>query len=283
MPTDSGLESDVPAVLASRYEIRREIGRGGMARVYLARDGVTGNLVAIKLLHRDLYATTLGHRFHREIKVLSRLTHPNIVRILDSHEDGGALFFVMEYAPRETLRQQLARVGWLKVERAIALARDLAAAIDYAHGEGVVHRDIKPENILLDERRALLCDFGIVRVFGPESWERLSSSGLIPGTAAYMSPEQAVDPARVDGRTDIYALGCVLYEALTGELAFTGRTPQIVLSRHLSDMPRPMRTVRRDIPPYVEKAVQKALAKSPEGRHATGAAFVSALSPDAAA
>jgi len=277
VPTDSGLESDVPAVLASRYEIRREIGRGGMARVYLARDGVTGNLVAIKVLHRELYATTLAERFHREIKVLSRLKHPNIVTILDSHQDAGALFFVMEYAPRETLRQQLGRVGWLKVERAIALARDLAAAMDYAHGEGVVHRDIKPENILLDERRALLCDFGIVRVFGPESWERLSSSGLIPGTAAYMAPEQSVDPSRVDGRTDIYALGCVLYEALTGEPAFAGRTPQAVLSRHLSDMPRTMRTVRREIPNHVERAVFKALAKAPQGRHANGAAFVAAL------
>ncbi len=277
MPTDSGLESDVPAVLASRYEIRREVGRGGMARVYLARDGVTGNLVAIKLLHRDLYATRLAERFHREIKVLSRLKHPNIVTILDSHEDTGALFFVMEYAPRETLRQQLGRIGWLKVERVIALARDLAAAIDYAHGEGVVHRDLKPEHILRDDRRALLCDFGIVRVFGPEAWERLSSSGLIPGTAAYMAPEQSVDPARVDGRTDIYALGCVLYEALTGEPAFAGRTPQAVISRHLSDMPRPMRTVRREIPPHVEQAVQKALAKSPDGRYASGAEFVSAL------
>jgi serine/threonine-protein kinase len=264
-------------VLASRYEIRREIGRGGMARVLLARDGVTGNLVAIKLLHRDLYATTMADRFHREIKVLSRLKHPNIVTILDSHEDAGALFFVMEYAPRETLRQHLARVGWLKVERAIALARDLAAALDYAHSEGVVHRDIKPENILLDERRALLCDFGIVRVFGPEAWERLSSSGLIPGTAAYMAPEQSVDPARVDGRTDIYALGCVLYEALTGEPAFAGRTPQVVLARHLSDAPRPMRTVRREIPVHVESAVLKALAKAPGERHANGTAFVAAL------
>ncbi len=283
MPTDSGLESDVPAVLASRYEIRREIGRGGMARVYLARDGVTGNFVAIKLLHRELYATTMAERFHREIKVLSRLTHANIVRILDSHEDTGALFFVMEYEPRETLRQRLARHGMLSVDRTIALARDLAAAIDYAHGQGVVHRDIKPENILLDDRRALLCDFGIVRVFGPEAWERLSSSGLIPGTAAYMSPEQSVDPARVDGRTDIYALGCVLYEALTGEPAFAGRTPQAVLSRHLSDMPRPMRTVRREIPVHVEHAVHKALAKSPDARHANGAAFVSALAGAAAA
>jgi eukaryotic-like serine/threonine-protein kinase len=282
VPTDSGLESDVPAVLASRYEIRREIGRGGMARVYLARDRVTGNLVAIKLLHRDLYATTMAERFHREIKVLSRLRHPNIVRILDSQQDAGALFFVMEYEQRETLRQRLARDGLLSVDRTIALAHDLAAAIDYAHGEGVVHRDIKPENILLDDRHALLCDFGIVRVFGPESWERLSSSGLIPGTAAYMAPEQSVDPARVDGRTDIYALGCVLYEALTGEPAFAGRTPQVVISRHLSDTPRPMRTVRREIPLHVEQAVQKALAKSPEGRHATAGAFVSALSPDAA-
>ncbi|MGH7693685.1 MAG: protein kinase domain-containing protein, partial [Gemmatimonadaceae bacterium] len=136
MPRDSGLESDVPAVLASRYEIRREIGRGGMARVYLARDGVTGSLVAIKLLHRDLYATMMAERFHREIKVLSRLSHPNIVRILDSNEDTGALFFVMEYEQRETLRQRLTRDGMLSVDRTMALARDLAAAIDYAHGEG---------------------------------------------------------------------------------------------------------------------------------------------------
>ena len=277
VPTGFGLESDVPTVLASRYALRRELGRGGMARVFLADDTATGNQVAIKLLHRELWATNLAERFQREIEVLKRLQHPNIVRLLDSYQDGATIFFVMEYSPRETLRQLLNRDGRLPIDFTISVARELAAAIDYAHGEGVIHRDIKPENVLLEPRRAMLCDFGIVRVFGPEGWERLSSSGVIPGTAAYMSPEQAVDPGKVDGRSDIYALGCVLYEMLTGETAFTGRTPQLVIRRHLSANPRPMRTVRRDIPENVEQAVFTAMAKSPDARPASGAALVRAL------
>lgn len=271
------VNSTIPEVLASRYTISREIGRGGMGRVFLARDAATDADVAIKLLHRELDATSLAERFRREIEVLKRLRHPNIVTLLDSSEDQGWFFFVMEYTPRETLRECIEREGPLPVERTIAVARDLAAAIDYAHAQGVVHRDIKPENVLLQKERALLCDFGIVRVFGPERWERLSSSGLIPGTAAYMSPEQAVEPATVDGRTDIYALGCVLYEMLTGEAAFSGRNAQVVLARHLSDAPRPMRTVRREIPEHLERAVLKALAKAPSERHSSGAAFVRAL------
>jgi serine/threonine-protein kinase len=248
-----------------------------MARVFLARDAQNGKQVAVKLLHRELSATSLAERFQREIAILTRLQHPNIVTVLDAGDDRGSIFFVMEYSPRETLRERMERHGPMDIDRTIAVARDLASAIDYAHSQGVVHRDIKPENILLDDMRALLCDFGIVRVLGPETWERLSSSGLIPGTAAYMSPEQAVEPGKVDGRTDIYALGCVLYEMLTGEPAFSGRTPQVVIARHVSEPPRPMRTVRPEIPVSVERAVLKALAKAPTERHASGAALVGAL------
>jgi eukaryotic-like serine/threonine-protein kinase len=277
LSTDSRLESDVPSVLAGRYAVERELGRGGMARVFLARDRENDSAVAIKLLHRELGTTTLAERFQREIEVLSRLRHPNIVRILDAGEDRGAAFFVMDYVPRPTLREHLTRNASFAVQRTLEVARDLAAALDYAHAQGVVHRDIKPENILMDDTTAMLCDFGIVRVFGPGAWERLSSSGLIPGTAAYMSPEQAVEPGSVDGRADIYALGCVLFEMLTGEPAFSGRTPQVVIGRHLSSAPPRLRTFRSDIPEHVERAVLRALEKVPAERHVSGTAFVRAL------
>ena len=265
--------------LAGRYRVEREIGRGAMATVYRAEPVDGEGTVAIKLLRSELSFALGADRFHREVEILGRLRHPGIVPVLDSAEAGRLLYLIMPYVPGENLRTRLDREGQLPLPLALSIASELAAALDYAHRERIVHRDIKPENVLLDGARALICDFGLARAIDRAALEPLSSSGLVIGTPAYMSPEQAMGQEPVGTASDIYGLGCVMFEMLTGELPFPGPTRQAVIARHLTDPPRSMRTVRPDLPEYVEWAVAAALAKSPHDRPASGAELLRRLSP----
>lgn len=264
------------AALPSRYVVRREIGSGGMSTVYLADDRELGSQVAVKVLRADLTPALGPTRFQREIEILSRLRHPNIVPLLDSYLSGTLVYFVMPYVAGGSLQGLLDRQGSLTLGRTIEIMKDVAAAVDYAHAQNVVHRDIKPSNILLDEGRALVCDFGVARAIAQAagSW---SSSGVVVGTPAYMSPEQATGSSTIESASDVYSLGCVLYVMLTGELPFTGPTTQAIIARHVAERARPLRTVRPDVPKYVEEAVLAALAKSPHERPRTLTALVRAL------
>jgi eukaryotic-like serine/threonine-protein kinase len=263
--------------LGGRYHIRHEIGHGAMATVFLAEAPETADRVAVKVLRPELGAAVGPERFHREIEILTRLRHPRIVPVLDSDEAGGLLFLVMPYVAGENLRSRLEREGQLPTSVVFAIAGDIAAAIDYAHGQNVIHRDIKPENILLAGERALVCDFGLARAIDRAAVEPVSSSGLVLGTPAYMSPEQAMGHEDLGPACDIYALGCVVYEMLTGDLPFTGSTPQALIARQLTEPPRPMRSVRPDLPGPIEAAVLAALAKDPSQRPRSGADFLSRL------
>ncbi len=223
-------------VLAPRYRVERPLGRGGMATVFLAERVSGGGPIAIKVLHREL-ATALGpERFHREIEILSRLRHPCIVPVLDSDVAGTFLFLVMPYVSGENLRARIERDGQLPVRSVLSIARDVAEAIDYAHRHNVLHRDIKPENILLEGDRALVCDFGLARAIDQSTTDS-SSSGLVVGTPSYMSPEQAMARKDIGPASDVYALGCVVYEMLTGDPPFTGPSAQAIFARHVVDAP----------------------------------------------
>jgi eukaryotic-like serine/threonine-protein kinase len=262
--------------LRDRYALERELGRGGMATVYLARDLRHDRPVALKVLHPEL-ATTLGpERFLREIRLAARLQHPHILSVYDSGEAAGRLWFTMPYVEGESLRDRLRREGQLPVADAVRLTREVALALDFAHRHGAVHRDIKPENILLVDGQALVADFGIARAVGAGD-ERLTETGLSLGTPAYMSPEQAAADKNVDARTDIYSLGIVLYEMLAGEPPFTAPTAQAMMARRMLESPRPLREVRETVPEGVAGATARALAKSPADRFATAAEFARAL------
>jgi serine/threonine protein kinase/tetratricopeptide (TPR) repeat protein len=261
--------------LADRYLIERELGRGGMATVYLARDLKHHREVALKVLNPAV-ATSLGaDRFLREIEVAARLQHPNIVTVFDSGEAGGSLWFTMPYVEGETLRARLQREGQLPLGDALRIATDAARALEHAHRHGVLHRDIKPENLLLtSDGSTMVSDFGIARAWGEV--EGLTETGMVVGTPEYMSPEQAAGERTLDARTDIYSLGCVLYETLSGEKPYAARTPQGLLAKRLSE-PVPPLHVTRDVPPPVEETVTRALARSPADRHASAGELVHAL------
>jgi tRNA A-37 threonylcarbamoyl transferase component Bud32 len=264
--------------LAGRYDVEREVGHGAMAAVFLARDLRYDRRVAVKVLNRELSAALGTERFLREIDILAHLNHPHILPLLDSGEAGGFLYYVMPFVEGESLRDRLERETQLPIGDALAIAREVALALDYAHRNGFIHRDVKPENILLSDGLALVADFGIARAVNQAAdSDRLTGSGLSPGTPPYMSPEQA-SGGTVDSRCDIYALGCVLYELLAGQPPFPGPTAQAVLARHLADPVPPLRTVRPTVPLGVERAVLKALAKVPADRYATAGEFAAALS-----
>jgi serine/threonine protein kinase len=274
------------ASLTGRYVIQRELGRGGMATVYLAEDVKLHRLVALKVLHPDLGAALGTERFLREIDIASRLTHPNILPLYDSGEADGRLFYAMPYVEGESLRERLQCEPQLPVEETVAIVRAVAAALDYAHRAGVIHRDIKPENILLARdtgggpSHALVADFGIARALDVACGERLTATGLALGTPTYMSPEQAVGSGRLDRRSDLYALGCVAYEMLAGAPPFTGSTAQAIMARHAVDPVPSLRTVRATVPEAVACAIERALAKVPADRFATVADFADALVTD---
>ena len=248
-----------------------------MARVYLARDLRYDKDVAIKMLNPELSAALGPERFLREIDIVAHLNHPHILPLLDSGEAGGSLFYVMPYVAGGSLRHRLRRETQLRIEDAIAITREVAGALDYAHRQGFVHRDIKPENILMSEGLAIVADFGIARAISlAGDDDRITQSGVSPGTPPYMSPEQA-SGGEVDGRSDIYALGCVLYELLAGQPPFTGPSTQAILARHLADPVPPLRTVRQTVSPGLERVVIKALEKSPGDRFTTAGGFAAAL------
>jgi len=270
------LLSRLQTAVRDRYSVAHEIGRGGMATVYLGDDLKHERPVAIKLLHPQL-ATGLGvERFLREIKTAAALTHPHIVPLFDSDEADGLLFYVMPYIDGETLRGRLTREGSLPIEDAIRITSEVAEALGYAHACGVVHRDIKPENIIFSAGRALVTDFGIARAVTAATLEALTIDGVV-GTPAYMSPEQASRSPQLDGRSDIYSLACTLYEMLTGSVPFTGPTAQAVMARHALDDVPPIRSVRPTVRHALEQAVLTALAKVPADRFATAAQFARAL------
>ncbi len=264
------------SVLAERYAIDCELGRGGMATVYLARDLKHNRSVAIKVLRPDL-AESIGYaRFLREIRIASRLTHPNILPLYDSGTSDGLVFYVMPHVAGESLRERIRREGPLPVSEAVNIAREVAEALDYAHQEDVVHRDIKPGNILLEAGRAVIADFGLARAIHAAA-DDVSSSGLAVGTPAYMSPEQSTGSDQVDGRSDIYSLGCVLFEMLAGEPPFTGPSAQSVAAKHLRQPPPSLETVRPNVPDRVLHAVRRALEKVPADRFQRAQDFARAL------
>jgi TolB-like protein/Flp pilus assembly protein TadD len=273
------LRDELQTGLGGAYVVERELGRGGMATVFLVRDTKHGRSVALKVLHPELAASLGPERFRREIGFVARLQHPHILSIHDSGETlDGHLWFTMPYVEGETLRARLQREGQLPVADALRIAREVAWALDYAHSRGVVHRDIKPENILLTETHALVSDFGIARaVAGSARETSLTESGLAVGTPHYMSPEQATAARQIDGRTDVYSLGAVLYEMLAGEPPFTGATAQTVLSKMLTGDAPSVRRVRPAVPEAIDTVIQTALARVPADRYPTAGAFAKEL------
>jgi serine/threonine protein kinase len=265
------------AALADRYRIEREIGSGGMATVYLAEDLKHHRQVALKVLKPELAAVIGADRFLAEIETTAHLQHPHILPLFDSGEAGGSLFYVMPYVEGETLRERLEREKQLPVDEAVKIATGIANALDYAHRQGVIHRDIKPANILLQAGEPVVSDFGIALAVGTAGGSRLTETGMSLGTPWYMSPEQATGDQQVGPPSDIYSLGAVLYELLTGEPPYTGATAQAVLGRIIQGEPVSATEVRRSVPANVDAAIRKALEKLPADRFTGAQEFAKAL------
>ncbi len=277
----TSVDQEFANALRDRYLLERELGRGGMATVHLARDLRHDRPVALKILHPELAQALGPERFIREIRLAARLDHPHILPVYDSGETAGRLWFTMPFVDGATLRQRLAREPQLPLAEVVRITREVAAALGYAHGQGIVHRDVKPENILLRGERCVLADFGVARAVDAAG-ERLTETGFTLGTPAYMSPEQATADRHLDPRSDIYSLGCVVYEMLAGEPPFTGRTAQALIARRLAD-PVPDLCTVRDVPRQVEQVVRQALARAPADRFADAPAFARALEAAAGA
>jgi serine/threonine protein kinase len=268
------LRDRLRSTLADRYDVEREVGRGGMATVYLAHDRKHDRQVALKVLHPDLAASLGPDRFLREIQIAARLQHPHILPLYDSgrtgrqagESSGDFLYYVMPFVEGESLRDRLNHEGQLPVEDAVKIGRDIAAALDYAHRHGIVHRDIKPENVMLHDGEAIVTDFGIAKAVSAASAESLTQTGLAVGTPAYMSPEQAAGEKEPDGRSDVYSLGCVLYEMLTGSAPFTGPTAQALIMKRFTEPVPSVRATRSTVSAELEAVVTKALAKNPDDR-----------------
>jgi len=266
----------IAATLIGRYTIKGEVARGGMASVYRGHDLRHNRDVAIKILRHELASFVSGERFAREIAITARLRHPNILPLLDSGESDGVPFYVMPFIEGDTLSDRLRREGQLPIGDSVRLIGEVATALAYAHTEGVIHRDIKPSNVLLSDGHALVADFGIARALDGAASERITDSGIALGTAHYMSPEQASGGA-VDARSDIYALGCLLYEMLGGAPPFTGPTARSIMARHAVDPMPSLRTLRGTVPAALEDVVRKALSKAPADRYATPIEFKTAV------
>jgi tetratricopeptide (TPR) repeat protein len=269
--------SEFRSALADRYDIEREIGRGGMATVLLARDRKHDRRVALKILDPELGAV-LGHeRFQSEIKVTATLQHPNLLPLFDSGEAAGQLFYVMPYVEGETLRARLERERQLPIDEAVRFVAAIAGALDFAHERGVIHRDLKPENILLQAGQPVVADFGIALAVSNAGGARVTQTGLSLGTPQYMSPEQATGERSLDARTDQYSLAAMAYEMLTGEPPHTGSTAQVIMARLMTETPRPVNATRASVPPHINAAIQRALSKAPADRFPTTGAFAAAL------
>jgi serine/threonine-protein kinase len=277
MPTGEIEVAKVRRVLGDRYRIERVVGEGGMATVFLAEDVKHHRKVAVKVMRAELAATVGADRFLREVEIAAQLNHPHILPMHDSGEADGLLYYVMPYVEGESLQARLRREAQLPVQDALRLAREVAEALAYAHRRGIIHRDIKPANILISEGHALVADFGIARAVGGDG-EAITKTGLAVGTPQYMSPEQATGGRDVDGRTDVYALGAVLYEMVAGEPPFTGATAQVIIGRSLTQAPAPLTQTRQGLPVGLEAIVSRALAKSPADRHPSAASLAEALS-----
>src|SRR5437870_2281276 len=265
------------AALPGHYVIDRELGRGGMALVYLARDTRHERFVALKTLRPEIAVALGRERFLREIKIAARLQHPNILPVYDSGDAGGTLYYVMPFVEGESLRDRLDREPQLPVDDALQIAHEVAEALAYAHEHDVVHRDIKPENIMLSGGHAIVADFGIARAVSAAGGDKLTQTGLAIGTPAYMPPEQASGSGQVDRRSDIYSLACVLYETLAGQPPFTGPTAQAIMARHSLDAVPRLKIVRDAIPDDLEVVIERALEKVPADRYQTSGEFAKAL------
>jgi serine/threonine protein kinase/Flp pilus assembly protein TadD len=270
------LKHSLETALAGRYAVEREIGQGGMATVYLAQDLKHHRPVAVKLLHPHIAVHLGTDRFLREIQIAARLSHPHILTLIDSGEADGLLYYIMPFVQGESLRDRMIR-SKLPLDEALQIARHVASALGYAHNQGVVHRDIKPENVMLYEGEAMVTDFGIAKAVSAAGSENLTQTGSTVGTPAYMSPEQASGEADLDGRSDLYSLGCMVYEMLAGVPPFTGSNAQSIIMKRFSEKPAPIRTVSPDVPETVERALARAMERQPEDRYATTLQFAQAL------
>ena len=265
------------ASLADRYAIERELGTGGMATVYLARDLRHDRHVALKVLRPELGAVLGGERFLAEIRITAQLQHPHILTLIDSGKTEGLLWYSLPYVGGETLHDRLAREGQLSIAETIRIARQVASALDFAHARGVIHRDVKPQNILLFEGEAMLADFGIALAVREAGGDRLTQTGLSLGTPEYMSPEQASGDRRLDARTDVYSLGAVVYEMLAGDPPFSGRNAQAIIAKLMTETPTRLRAIRSTVSPATDDAVARALSKVPADRFESAGAFTQAL------
>jgi len=259
--------------LSGEFELEDELGRGGMGTVFLARDLARDRRVAIKVIHPELVAGTGLKRFQREIQITSRLEHPHIVPLLDSGMAGGLAYFIAPFVEGESLRQLIRRRGRLEVDEAVRLAGQVAEALEYAHGEGVVHRDIKPENIIISQGQAIVTDFGIARSMSDADQTTLTAVGVVMGSLYYISPEQLVGSRDVDARADIYSLGCVLYEMFTGRPPFLGER-EAIIKQHMFERPEPL---PGSVPATLRETVMKSLQKRPGERQESAAEFAAAL------
>ena len=269
--------AELNAALPDNYVIDRELGRGGMALVYLARDKRHERFVALKTLRPEIAMALGRERFLREIKLAAGLQHPNILPVYDSGDAGGTLYYVMPFVEGESLRDRLDREPQLPIDDALLIAKEVAEALAYAHSHDVVHRDIKPENIMLSGGHAIVTDFGIARAVSAAGGDKLTQTGLAIGTPAYMPPEQASGSGQVDRRSDIYSLACVLYETLAGQPPFTGPTAHAIMARHSLDAVPRLKIVRDAIPDELEVVIERALEKVPADRFQSSGEFAKAL------
>ena len=263
--------------VAQRYLLERELGRGGMATVYLARDRESGELVALKAMHQNVGSKIGVERFRREMGIAASLDHPLIVPLIDSGAVGDLLYYVMPYLEGESLSRCLDRQQRLQLDEAVRITRDVAEALGYAHSHGILHRDVKPENVLLAGGRALIADFGLARAIGAADRRKLTSTVVIVGTVHYMSPEQLLELGDLDQRSDIYSLGCILYEMLTGGPPYTARTITDLVSQILSATMPSVRTVRPEVPAGVDAVISRAVARKAQDRFGSMEEFSAAL------